>query len=401
MSVTRAKAGLVAVLATALLMAGGPTTPAAAIDMNAVFPDLDLPGFRVIPYVTERVEYESNLFGTPSHAQDDFVSKTIPGILVSLPLGRHRLDLGARAEILRYFDLTNQDTEHYFFLGDLKLDFPGGLRAGLNDDFARTSDPPGTELTGRIKSTTNSLHPSVGYAFADRYEVGFDYVWTHVSFDSLVQVLDRDEHTFGVTGFYKVAPNTRLLASYSYGIKQFDNDSERDVTRHIAVIGVQGNLTSRLSSTFRIGVEKRDPSSSNVRGYMGMIAGGDWVFTPTDRTRFTLITERFLAESVFQTNPYYVANMVTFGVEQQLLPKLRLTGRLFGGTNEYPDKAQRVNGNFAWRSDEVFGASIGAEYDIQRWLLVGADYTETRRYSNFENFQYKDNIVGAKVTLKF
>src|SRR5204863_5965618 len=106
-------------------------------------------------------------------------------------------------------------------------------------------------------------------------------------------------------------PNTRLLASYSYGIKRFDNDLERDVDRHIGIVGIQGQITSRLTSTFRIGVERREPLSSRARGYTGLIAGGDWIFTPTDRTRITLITERFLAESVFQSNPYYVANMAT------------------------------------------------------------------------------------------
>ena len=400
MGLRRVRAGLAAVVAV-LLTVGGAVTPVAAVDMNAMFPDLGLPGFRITPYLTERVEYESNVFGASSGAQDDGISKTIPGIIVNLPLGRHRLDLGARAEILRFFTIPGQDTEHYFFLGDLKLDFPGGLRAGLVDDFAHTSDPPGTELTGRIQSTTNVLHPSVVYGFADRYEIGFDYVWTKVSFAQVVDVLDRNEHTFGVTGFYKIAPNTRLLATYSYGIKRFDSDTERDVDRHIGVVGIQGNLTSRLSSTFRIGVERREPLSQRVRGYTGLIAGGDWIFTPTDRTRITLITERMLAESVFATNPYYVATMATLGAEHYIMPKLRLTGRLFGGTNDYPEKAQKVDGSYVWRYDYVFGGSVGAEYDIQRWLSVGADYSETRRYSNFENLQYKDNIVGGKVTLKF
>jgi hypothetical protein len=55
--------------------------------------------------------------------------------LLELPFGRHQLDLGFRSEILRYVELTNQDTEHYVVLGNLLLHFPGGLKFNLKEDF--------------------------------------------------------------------------------------------------------------------------------------------------------------------------------------------------------------------------------------------------------------------------
>src|SRR5437867_3830981 len=285
-------------------------SPAVAADLNAIWPDLGLPGFKITPFVSERVEYESNIFQTERGPKDDGISKTIPGFVLELPLGRHKIDLGFRTEILRYFNLTNQDTEHYFVLGNLLLDFPGGLKMGLKEDFARTSDPPGTELTGRIGSTTNVLAPSIEYGFARRYALGFEYVFTHVNFDhnSGVETLDRDEHTFGVTGFYKIQP---------------------------------------------------------------------------------------------QTNQIYIGNQVTLSAEHFLTRKLLLSGRLFGATNDYFEKARQTNGRFAWRYDIIGAASVGIEYVIQRWLTVSADYTYTRRESNFDTFDFRNDIVGAKVTLSF
>ena len=56
--------------------------------MNAVWPELGLPGFRIIPYLTERVEYNSNILLQPRNELDDLVSRTIPGVVVELPLGR-------------------------------------------------------------------------------------------------------------------------------------------------------------------------------------------------------------------------------------------------------------------------------------------------------------------------
>jgi hypothetical protein len=377
--------------------------PAAAADLNAIWPDLGLPGFKITPFVSERVEYESNVFQTERGPKDDGISKTIPGFVLELPLGRHKLDLGFRTEILRYFNLTNQDTEHYFVLGNLLLDFPGGLKMGLKEDFARTSDPPGTELTGRIGSTTNVLAPSIEYGFARRYALGFEYVFTHVNFDhnSGVETLDRDEHTFGVTGFYKIQPKTDLLLNVGYGFKDFDTATNRDVQRYFVTTGIRGELSSRLTSTFRVGYEIRDPEHGDVGAYKGFIVGGDFVWRPTERTRIVLVTERSVQESIFQTNQIYIGNQVTLSAEHFLTRKLLLSGRLFGATNDYFEKARQTNGRFAWRYDIIGAASVGIEYVIQRWLTVSADYTYTRRESNFDTFDFRNDIVGAKVTLSF
>ncbi len=384
-----------------LVTAGFGPRPAAAVDLNAVWPDLGLPGFKVSPFISERVEYESNIFQAPSRSQDDVIFKTIPGFVLELPLGRHKIDLGFRTEILKYVELENQDTEHYFVLGNLLLDFPGGLKFELKEDFARTSDPPGTELTGRIKSSTNVLSPSVEYGFAQRYAIGLDYVWANVSFDDIVSELDRNEHTVGVTGFYRVQPKTDVLANFSYGVKEFDRASNRDVSRYIGAVGVRGEITSRLVSTLRIGYEVRDPDRGRIGAYSGVVVGGDLAYTPTERTRITLVVDRSVQESVFATNVAYLSNLVTLSVEHFLTPKLLLSGRVFGGNGDYFEKASKVNGTFDWRTDWVYAYSVGVEYQIQKWLGLSADYTHARRDSNFDNFDFKDDIVGAKVTLSF
>jgi hypothetical protein len=398
----RAPLRLLTVLSLLVLAALTPQ-PASAVDLNALWPDLGLPGFKITPFISERIEYESNVFQSDRGAKDDGISKTIPGFVLELPLGRHKIDLGFRAEIVRYFNLDNQDTEHYFVLGNLLLDFPGGLKVNLKEDFARTSDPPGTELTGRLGSDTNVLSPSVEFGFAQRYAIGFEYVWTHVNFDrdTGVESLDRDEHTFGVTGFYRIQPKTDLLLNVGYGFKDFDNASRRDVNRYFVLAGVRGELSSRLTSTFRIGYEVRDPKRGDVGSFEGYIVGGDFVWKPTDRTRITLVTERSVQESVFQTNFAYVTSQATLSAEHYLTRKLLVSARLYGALSDYPEKAQKGNGIAAWREDILGGVGVGIEYTIQRWLAVSADYTHTRRESNFDTFDFRDDIVGAKVTLSF
>ena len=216
-----------------------------------------------------------------------------------------------------------------------------------------------------------------------------------------MESLDRDEHTFGVTGFYKIQPKTDILLNVGYGFKDFDNASSRDVKRYFVTTGVRGEISSRLTSTFRVGYEIRDADHGHVGDFSGYILGGDFVWRPTERTRISLITERSAQESVFQTNFTYVTTQATLTAEHYLTRKILLSGRLFGASSDYFEKARKTNGIFAWRSDVVGGVGVGIEYTIQRWLAVSADYTHTRRDSNFDNFDFKDDIVGAKVTLSF
>ena len=112
------------IVAVALAFAALPT-PARAVDLNALWPDLGLPGFKITPFLSERIEYESNVFQVASGAQGSTIFKTIPGFTLELPFGRHRFDLGFRTEILRYVSLGSQNTENYFVLARAAFDFPG------------------------------------------------------------------------------------------------------------------------------------------------------------------------------------------------------------------------------------------------------------------------------------
>ena len=396
----RGKGWIVAAVALALAVL---PTPARAVDLNAIWPDLGLPGFKITPFLAERIEYESNVFQVASGAQGSTIFKTIPGFTLELPFGRNRFDLGFRTEILRYVNLGSQNTENYYVLGRLGFDFPGGVKFTLKEDFADTNQPPNSELTGPIQNITNTLSPSVEYAITRRYAIGFEYIWTHVSFaqDSGVTELDRDEHLFALTGYYKVQPKTDLLAGFAYGFKDFKNDSERNLNRYIGYVGVRGDITSRLSSTMRIGYEAREPDDSHLTPYHGLVASGDVTFLPTERTKLTLYLERSTQESQFQTNLWYLSNIISLSAEHFFTSKFLITGRVYGGSNEYPDKSQKVNLSFDWRTDWLVGVGVGAEYQIQKWLAVSADYSFTRRESNFDTLSFKDNIIGGKVTLSF
>jgi hypothetical protein len=371
-------------------------TPAMAFDLGQW-----VPGLKVSPFLSERVDYESNVFQVPSHSKDDLIFKTIPGFLADYTFGTHSLSAGYRAEILKYLDLTNQDTVHHVAVGQLRLDFPRTLLT-LRDDFTRTSDPPGTELTGRILSNTNVLKPEGEYRITPSFSTGLNYSWTRVRFDdrAIGTLIDRDEHLVGASVFWKFVPKGDLFLNYSYGWSSFVDSSDRDFTSHNVSIGLRGDITAKLSSSFRVGYTRGGPVHGNQASFTGLALGGDYVYKPTERLTLTLSTQRARQESTFGTTVFYVTNSGMLSAQYQVLPKVTLSARVGGGLNDYSRK-ETADGRTDFRHDSFILAGAQAEYEIQPWLRMGLEYLRTSRDSNFPSFRFVDDRITARVTVQF
>jgi len=371
-------------------------SPAMAVDLGEW-----VPGLKLSPFLSERVEYESNVFQVPSHSQGDEIFWTIPGIVADYTFGSHSLSAGYRAEILNYATLTSQNNTHHIFGGELRLEFPRTV-ISVTDSFARTHDPPGTELSGPIQSTTNVLNPRGEYRLTPTFSVGLSTSWLHQSFDqsSIGTLINRDEYLAGASVFWKVLPKTDLSLNYYHGWTTFTDSSDRNYTSNAVTLALTGQVTAKLSSTFSVGYTHQNADHSGQVAYSGLTTAGGWTYKATDRTTISLATLRSSQASTDGLNPYYVTTSASLSAQHQLLPKLSVGARLGIGMNNYPDK-DTINGKTDWRQDtfDVVGAQIS--YDIQPWLRVGIEYLRTGRDSNFSSFNFVDERISGRVTVQY
>ena len=172
-------------------------------------------------------------------------------------------------------------------------------------------------------------------------------------------------------------------------------------------MAVRGDLTAKLSSTFRIGFEDRRPTHDNpaLKPFRGWTSGGDWTYRPTERLTLQLLTDRSVHESIFANALYYLQTMATLVGAHTFGPKITVNARVTGGVNDYPVKSPvdllNPEGRYKFRNDTIIGWGGGVTYDIQRWLRVGLDFVHIDRDSNFPLFSFKDDKVAATVTLQF
>jgi hypothetical protein len=251
-------------------------------------------------------------------------------------------------------------------------------------------------------STTNVLKPEGEYRITSSFSTGVNYSWTRTRFDdrAIGDLIDRDEHLIGASVFWKFMPKGDVFFNYSYGISSFAEATDRDFTSHNITVGLRGDITSKLSSAFRIGYTREDPVHGNQTSFNGLIFGGDTTYRPTDRLTFTLSTQRGRQESTFGTDAFYVTSNATLAAFYQVLPKLTLTARIGGGVNDYSTK-QTADGKTDFRQDTFILAGAQADYDIQPWLRVGLEYVRTSRDSNFPSFQFVDDRITGRATVQF
>lgn len=372
-------------------------------------------GLTVTPFFSERVEYDSNVFQTPNKTRGDTVFKTIPGVVAELSRGPFSGSVGYRAEILNYVTLTDQNTTNQLGAVQLKLDMPR-LKLQLRDDYIETIDPPGGELTGPIKSQTNILAPTAEYRLTERFSVAVNYAWTHIHYpgnsagadtpnaqqNQAVQQLDENDQVGGATVWWKMLPKSDIGLSFQYGAQSFDNDSSRNTTREIVAVSIRGELTSKLSSTFMVGIQHRE-ATSTAPAYTGIVSSGGWTYQATERTQFSLTTDRSPQESVFESAQYYVSTTMTVGVRHEF-PARKLSAwlRTGAGQDAYNTKQLTANGvTTKYRLDTVVGVSTGLDYAIQPWLRTGIEYWFKQRTSNFPDFNYDQSRISARITLQF
>ncbi len=414
MGIRRGRGRQAAVALALLMLLALPAGPVWALNF-----DEWVPGLTMTPFVSERMEYETNVFQTATGAKGSMISRTTPGLLVEYGRGTLQLGAGYRAEFVEYYNLTGQDTVNLTGVAQAKVAL-AKLQLLFRDDYVQTTVPPGTELTGPIESTTNTLAPTAEYRLTERFSVGANYTWIHIHFPASssgnstdetlqtqqnqnVQQLDRDEQIGGVTLIWKALPKADIGLGYQYGTKDFSSaSSKRDATIQILSGQLRGDVTSKLSSTFRIGILHRNEVHGVAPNFTGVTMGGGWVYRLSNRTSFTLDTDRGVQESAFESAQYSVTSSATLGVRQEFTPKISASAKVAVGTNAYNTKQQVRNGpQTKWRNDDLFGGTLGLEYAIQPWLRAGLEYGYQQRTSNFSQLNYDDSKFSGRITVQF
>ena len=265
--------------------------------------------------------------------------------------------------------------------------FATALEPARSGNYFRTSD---------TLTATYALSPRLSTSSSYQLGVLVSYEGGAVRFD------DRAEHTLGESVRFSWSPRTTLVADYLFGLIIYDAAPKNSST-HTALAGLDYQINSRLSATFRGGAtfrqyedaangERTDPSAS---------ASLTYVIGPSTNLNWTA------SYSIEEPNYALALGRTTFRTGLQLGYQFtrRLTGQLGLNYNHdentgflipgFPLAGQRVT------TEDAFALTLGANYALTGRVGLNFAFTHSELDSERLTGGYSRNRYTAGLSFSF
>lgn len=371
--------------------------------------NLHLGPLKVHPFLEVSESYDDNIYLAPSQEEEDFVTVVSPGVRLELPfLGRHSFQAGYRADLYAYTDNDMENRQDQKADALLHLDFPVGLEVKLGDVYTHGAEPRTHEFPGGKRFyDDNRAYAQIGYRFLDvwKTELSYENIYHRYADQPWHHESSHQDNGFGATLFFRFLPKTSFLVEYhvvdtNYAYLSHDI---RDNRAHTVYGGLYWDPTAKLSGALKGGYtwkrfRKREVAEENNANTWSIAS--DLLWRATDRTQLKLTAEREYRDYLLEPNLYYRITTGTLTFNQKILTKLTFIAHGYVERDEFgrktfnPDRDRDMR-----RRDTLWGAGAGLLYQIQEWLSAELDYTYRDRNSNFNFYDYKDNLVI--LTVKF
>ena len=400
-------------IAVAVAAAIGVSTSAFAIDPQSI-----RVGDGVVFTPTLQLEhgYDDNMHATKNNTKSSWVTKIDPTFKFSLDRAKSAYELKYRLSSQNYH--SSKDSSHidHHLTADAGFEFNSRNRLVLNAGYHKLEDTA-SDNAFAFKDPKNDKWntKNIGgvYTFGAktaRTQVDFGANYEELRYDNNQRLasgervnkdLERDATSGKITGYYAIAPKTKLLLEGRYTDYDYKSNDPRDSENKALLAGITWEATAKTTGTVKIGREKKDYKKSFYSDQTTNMweAGIDW--SPVTYSTFSLKTRRGFDEgsdySEFDgvNNIDYVNNS-TKTVDSSLGWKHYWMDRLYSQA-EYrrvDRKYQNVD-----RDDKIDQYGLGLTYEARRWLDVGVGFKHRENDSDVSNQSYKRNIYALTLNV--
>lgn len=355
-------------------------------------------GFRIVPRLEISESYDDNIRAEDDDTEDDFITEITASIGATSEWSNHMLAFGAFGQLNRFAQNDEEDTEE------------GGVQALGRLDISRNSNLTGfamfrNEAEDRTDPDDEGDKPTKLNRAVGQLE--YEHQFSRVQFltEAQVQRIDfttSDENDRDRTQFrlaprvgYELFPSFRPFIEGSYSIQEYDtlqSGVDRDSETWGAFIGAEFEITSILEAEAFVGyfsTEFDDPDLESVDGIGG---GAELTWLVTQLTSVQASLSRGEEQTTQASSSTRIRTTARLRVEHELLRNLLLEGELL----YLQDDFQGVD-----RLDDVYGATVGANYLVNRNMSVSLGYNFVGRESDAAGEDFEKNVVLLSTQFQF
>ncbi len=243
----------------------------------------------------------------------------------------------------------------------------------------------------------NLLEAAARVDTGNRLSVRLDYSNFLVHYnDQRNQFMDRTDNSLSGYLLYKFKPKTAAFLEYRFIDISYVSDSTLDSREHQFLAGIQWDITAKSKGMVKAGYGVKDLTGpSQSVGTFITEAQIKHHFTP--KTSLTVTGFRKADETNVAAFLYTITNQI--GAEYQQLFTSKITGLAdLTYTNERYKGVVTAEGNAADIKDNIYQATVGLQYEFQKWLKSDIGYVYTRRDSSFSDYNFVSNTAFLRIT---
>jgi len=366
--------------------------------------NLKIGNLEINPFLSTQESYDSNIYLTKDEAKSALINRSVIGVNLVENLGsRYDLKGGYNMELLGYSRETeiNNAVHHNADLG-FKGSMPKGITVTVDDKWKQTTDQATSQEVERALRVENTANFAFNAPLRGKF--GFTVAAQHVYNNYLDNnpTLDREETQVGADVEYKWQPKTKLFVSYRHGILNYQTGAANDATFDNVEVGAMGQIAPKVQGTVKAGAQMRK-YDEDVLGAKEDADTAQYsvqaVWKPVEKTDVTLFAKRGNVETNYEEARFYTSTLTDLSVSR-LVRKFKVTVGLSFEDVRYSD-VNATRGDTMKRKDENANARLMVDYNIQKWLVANFGYSYKDRSSNFDQFEYKDNIVSVGLKAMF
>ncbi|MBU1862216.1 MAG: outer membrane beta-barrel protein, partial [Candidatus Omnitrophica bacterium] len=364
--------------------------------------------FEIKGEVTQK--YDDNIYLSKNSEREDWILVYKPEILFKPPLTHHKFttDYSWIQEIFYKYD--NANNYNHTSNQNLQLDL-NRLTINIDNKLSWFSSRAGSEDTTRTPRAQDHAKFKATY---DLNKIDISTIYTYKREDyrsdaaigapgghaaASYQDMDSHEHRGELEAALKIWTKTSLLLSSAYGEIHHDTNIKSDSDYIDGLIGLRGKLTAKGTIEMKIGYRHHE-YEKYYKDFDGIVASGSLIEKFTSRDIFRLDVSKTPTETTYAGVNYYDSTTLTgnydHGFTERFWGKVNVSYNL----NDYPNSTTE-RGKTKERKDTQWTASAALEYEMLCNTKLVAKYQYKQKRSNFDNFNYNDNIASIGLKAAF